>query len=86
MKKQLKQQEKERMGTGELKPNANHIIRDEALKAQEEGKDYVSATGIDGAIDATEEQKVVDKHPEKRRKAVCYFVIHKKIYRHFNNI
>ena len=70
LKKQLKQQEKERMGLGELKPNMNHVMRDEMLKAQAEGKDYVSVTGMEGALEATEEEKGVDRHPEKRRKAV----------------
>lgn len=49
----------------------NHVIRDEMIKAQEEGKEFVSASGIEAALDATSLEEV-DKHPEKRRKAVRY--------------
>lgn len=42
------------MGLGELAPNPNHVKRDEALKAMEEGKEYASATGIDAALEATD--------------------------------
>lgn len=54
----------------EIPENKNHILRDEMLKAQEEGKEYVSASGIEAALEATSLSGEVDKHPEKRRKAV----------------
>ena len=38
------------------------------IKAQEEGKEFISASGIDAALEATSLEEI-DKHPEKRRKA-----------------
>jgi len=71
LQKQIKKQEKEDKGIIEEIPvNMNHVYRDEMLKAQEEGKEYVTATGIDGALEATTLDDPIDKHPEKRRKAV----------------
>ena len=52
----------------------NHVYRDEMLKAQEEGKEYATATGIDGALEVTNAEEAVDRHPEKRRKAVRYYI------------
>ena len=33
-----------------FKANPNHVLRDEAARAAEEGRDYVSAQGIDQAL------------------------------------
>ena len=71
LQKQIKKQEDDKKGVmDELPVNMNHVWRDEMLKAREEGKDYATATGIDGAIEITTMTNV-EKHPEKRRKAVC---------------
>jgi hypothetical protein len=32
------------------KANPNHVLRDEAARAAEEGRDYVSARGVDQAL------------------------------------
>jgi hypothetical protein len=33
-----------------MKENPNHVLRDEAARAAEEGRDYVSARGVDQAL------------------------------------
>jgi hypothetical protein len=33
-----------------IKANPNHVLRDEAARAAEEGRDYVSARGVDQAL------------------------------------
>lgn len=81
LQKQVKQQEKEKKGIiDEIPVNLNHLRRDEMLKAQEEGKEYASATGIDAALDITGADEEFDKHPEKRRKAVSRYSLN--YYRH----
>ena len=84
LKKQIKKQEKEKHGIGgEIPINMNHVYRDEMLQAQEEGKEYATASGIDGAIDITNAEAKIDRHPEKRRKAVSNK--YNKLFRHLIN-
>lgn len=50
-----------------LKPNKNHILRDQQLADEEEYAEVITASGnVDNALNA---MQGADKHPEKRAKA-----------------
>ncbi|CAI2379225.1 unnamed protein product [Moneuplotes crassus] len=71
LQKQIKKKKEEEAGIiDEIPVNMNHVYRDEMIKAQEEGKEYAAASGIDGAIGITNSEEPADRHPEKRRKAL----------------
>ncbi|CDJ26898.1 uncharacterized protein EMH_0076230 [Eimeria mitis] len=54
-----------------LEPNINHIMRAESLQAQLEGKDIVSASNLDEALNqlGIGDSPGEDRHPERRMRA-----------------
>lgn len=54
-----------------LEPNINHIVRAETLQAQLEGRDLVSASSLDDALNqlSVTDGGGEDRHPERRMKA-----------------
>jgi preprotein translocase subunit YajC len=50
--------------------NINHKERDEAIKALEEGNEYVAASGLEAILNnIDDDEEGGEKHPEKRMKA-----------------
>lgn len=62
------------MESWDVQANPNHVLRDEAARAAEEGRDYVSARGVDQALQALSfEASEESKHPKIKALYIAFF-------------